>query len=140
MAISRPRLDTAATIFGVADESAYAERQAAFVAKKGRLQTDREGSVTAYVNGSRWVADCQHCGAGIAVHPEWTTARCFGCGSIYAAVVFPNDWQAVEDVLWARPTLAHNWQPEETVVDLALANEAIGLAGLTVLMAAKEQA
>ncbi|HET6498353.1 MAG TPA: hypothetical protein VFH17_04825, partial [Coriobacteriia bacterium] len=63
------------------------------------------GSVTPYVNDSRWVTDCA-CGAGIALSPGVDRATCLLCGNRYVVEWGDEAERAnVEAVLLART----NW-------------------------------
>jgi hypothetical protein len=55
----------------------------------------------AFVDWGRWILLC-HCGAGVAVHPDWTEHYCFGCGAIFLNVTFPAERLDVEAALLVR--------------------------------------
>lgn len=38
-------------------------------------------------------------------------------------IVFPDDWQEIENILRGRPVYARNWKPGTTLVELRLENE-----------------
>lgn len=61
--------------------------------------------LTARIDGGNWLVTCE-CGNAPATDPTWRTACCFHCGAIYAGVEFPEDWEAIERVLRARPNPA----------------------------------
>lgn len=89
--------------------------------------------VLAVLAQSRWVAQCPDCaGAQLAARTD-RRLLCSGCGNVIAGrrwrpVVWPDDTDAIEQVLAVRP-LAHNrnWHPGETVADLVAENAAHGL-------------
>lgn len=89
----------------------------------GLLET--EETVTAYINQARWVADCLHCGGGIATWPAHPRGACLDCGRIYA-VSFPQLRVLREGVAILEERNregAMNWNPAtETVDDLASEN------------------
>jgi hypothetical protein len=79
------------------------------------------GSVAAYVNYSRWVADCV-CRSGMALSPGQETAFCLDCGRHFL-VEWPADTKAIEAALLLRPKADNrNWTPAETVADLEAEN------------------
>jgi hypothetical protein len=92
------------------------------------IQPVDAGSVTPYVNDSRWVADCE-CGAGMALSPGVDRATCIECGNRYV-VNWPDDdeRQQVEAALLARPNWStRQWQPGEKIADLERENTERGL-------------
>jgi hypothetical protein len=76
-----------------------------------RPVVDRADEVVAYINASRWVADCP-CGGAMFCWDRNPRACCLDCGSRY-----PVRWQppavraAVIRTLAARPEPARNWDP-----------------------------
>jgi hypothetical protein len=67
--------------------------------------------VDVYIDHGKWVIRCE-CGAGNAADPDANEARCFACGAVHTAVVFPEERIAVEALLLARPnSLTRNWWP-----------------------------
>lgn len=79
--------------------------------------------VYAYVNHSRWIADCEFCGGAEAV----TKDGVFFCLSCLNAknnnrarpVKFPDDFKAIEKELEKRKLPANrNWLIKETIADL----------------------
>lgn len=72
-----------------------------------------EAKVVAEVNNGRWTAECP-CGGSVATDPAWGVAGCFGCGLWQMSVVFPEDANAIESLLAARPERHRNWTPGET--------------------------
>ncbi len=88
----------------------------------------RHGQTTfvARIEHGRWLADCP-CGAGLAVHPEWSEAGCLECGR-WGGVAVPTRWREIETVLVERPALKNRgWIPGETVEDLDAENVARGV-------------
>jgi hypothetical protein len=93
-----------------------------------------DAPLTAFVNESRWIAQCE-CGGAEHVDPE---TRLFMCGSCFN-VAFGHRWRLVElpndgtmqllgTVLLARPEPStRNWNPGEKVSDLIAENVAHGL-------------
>lgn len=78
----------------------------------------------ARVNHGEWLFDCE-CGSGVAAAPEFSSGYCFGCGAIHTRVVFPDpeDRLNIEYLLLARPRSENrNWEPTETLTDLAIQN------------------
>jgi hypothetical protein len=98
---------------------------------RARAQATRDSRVkpfpagrplVARVNDGAWIGDCD-CNAGVAVDPEWSEARCFGCGAVYTEIVFPERRAEIETLLEARPRKHQNWdadEPIEIVRDLNL--------------------
>lgn len=84
----------------------------------------------AYVNHSRWVADCPTDGCGGAVTLlRMAPFLCGNClnveiGHRYRPVVWPLEEAAIEDALFGRLLPEHvNWRPGETVDELLAENE-----------------
>jgi len=101
------------------------ERQA--IGMRVTVSTSRT-EIRPYVDLGRWVADCP-CGAGIAVEPTWPEARCFGCGTVYTQIAWPDATtrRDIEQTLLARRTARHrnwHWQEGETLADLTAENAA----------------
>lgn len=123
-----------ARVLATADEIRQAwQEHADRLAELGRGFQARDGehglvdtgdAVAAYVNESRWVADCPACGGGIAVWSEMADCCCYDCGRVYRAVFPPpRDVARAEAVLNARPESARNWRPDaEKVDDLKVEN------------------
>jgi hypothetical protein len=85
------------------------------------------GTVTPYVNDSRWVADCV-CGSGMACSPGVDRTTCVECGSRYV-IAWGDEAERsdVEAVLLARPNWRNrHWRPGEKVADLVAENAAHG--------------
>lgn len=93
---------TTSGIHGVSSHQGYVLKQATAIAKiraKGlgeRLSVETiSRPVEARIDANRWILDCD-CGGACAAHPDWPDSRCFGCGRVYAAVVFPAPSLRVE--------------------------------------------
>lgn len=83
--------------------------------------------VLAYVNHSRWVADCPEdgCQGTEFVDGAWPRFVCISCGSGVWRVVFPKDRLAIEALLLTRPEEENrNWSNGEDVADLKAENDA----------------
>jgi hypothetical protein len=67
-------------------------------------------AVTAYVDDSRWVAECLNCRAGMAAWPDHDEACCLDCGHVYR-VRFPHPRvrRQLEELLNARPDPSTRW-------------------------------
>lgn len=90
---------------------------------------DSVDTVDAYVNESRWVADCVECGGGMAVDVAVELAACLDCGTVYTVVV-PDaaTIAAAEKVLGHRRPNERHWRPNgETVADLKAENAVRGV-------------
>ena len=92
-------------------------------ARHGKTGQRHAGGIAAYINHSRWVADCPNCNAGIACHPGVSDAVCLECGERYR-VAFPRDREGIEAVLLQRRKANRHWYPGETIDDLRRENEA----------------
>ena len=90
--------------------------------RRGMRTTVDARTLVVYVNHGRWVADCPHCDAGIAVDPRWPIAVCRSCFHTYASLQVPSDWAAVEQALVSRPMRHQHWITTETVADLEAEN------------------
>jgi hypothetical protein len=89
---------------------------------------DRDLPLYAHVSEGRWVADCPCCNAGIAIHPEWPNAYCFGCHAAFSDIRIPSDWPEVERLLMLRPVPRNrNFRRHESVVHLIHENVAHGV-------------
>jgi len=84
------------------------------------------GTVDAYINWGRWVADCSACNSGIACSPGVDTVICTDCGAKYS-VVFPAEIERIEQALLARALRNRNWEPDETADDLEDENKRHGV-------------
>lgn len=98
----------------------------AFLAEKGLSPRPAEQKVVAYVNDSRWMANCPWCNGGIICWVENPHGCCLGCGRVYE-VKFPPSREIREalELLIERPEHARNWNAHkgETVKELAQENE-----------------
>lgn len=47
--------------------------------------------IVAYVNHGRWLANCPHCQAGVAILFNQSKGWCFGCGAVFTNVTWPAD-------------------------------------------------
>lgn len=83
-----------------------------------------KGSIFAYVNHGRWVAECPHCYSALIVTPDepFFCAECFNAGSGGALfeVVFPDEKPEIEALLLLRPLIkglpiTRNWLLGETL-------------------------
>lgn len=75
----------------------------------------------AYVNHSRWVANCP-CGGGIAAWVENPRGVCMSCGTV-RPIRFPDRWEIVERLLLGRPAVNRNWWPGEPIEFLETENQ-----------------
>lgn len=94
-----------------------------------RVDADAFGTVTAFINESRWVAVCDVCNGGEVVDPADPRFICLSCGQV-RAVDFPppRDRAAIEAALNRRPDeKTRNWNPGETAADLARENAERGI-------------
>src|SRR5947208_2778703 len=63
----------------------------------------------AIVNGGRAVISCE-CGGVEAASRALDEARCFCCGAVYQRLDWTSEWDAIGDVLLARPfERSRNW-------------------------------
>lgn len=107
-----------------ADAEAYLGRQLK------RREDHLDVTVNAYVNDSRWVADCPGCNGGIMLLVGSNEGTCLGCGQTYS-VKWPTKklMQAALPVLLARAESKNrNWFPwAETDADLKAENITRGI-------------
>lgn len=91
----------------LASPAEYAAVQAAWLAQDlfGARPHVEPAPVPARVDGGNWLVSCP-CGNAPATDPDWRVAYCLACGAQFPAVVFPEDWRAIEAALVARPKLA----------------------------------
>lgn len=93
--------------------------------------TAPSGEVLAYINWSRWVADCPFCQGAEVVSRRLPVFYCASCGmerngGAPARVIFPADADQIEAVLLCRPVVAtRNWLPHEAVTRLQAENDAL---------------
>lgn len=100
------------------------QRVHAHVTGRGMTPRDGAGSVFAYVNHGRWVADCP-CG-GAELVTETRPLLCGSCGMV-RRVVWPPDAEDIENLLAVRvDEKTQNWNPGETLAGLAFENERRG--------------
>lgn len=68
----------------------------------------------AYYNHGRWVVDCE-CGSAQVTDPNDRRVFCPFCVNggtpVWRPVVWPNDWQAIEQALAGHPVPERNWTP-----------------------------
>jgi hypothetical protein len=100
---------------------------------KGPLPPDSQiqpGSINAYINEGRWIADCYAgCGGALLVTPADPWFFCCECGSGWYQIVFPGKITRtkIEAELMKRPTIGgvprtRNWIVGETVDQLKVQN------------------
>lgn len=94
----------------------------AHLAQKGMEPHRVEKQVVAYVNDSRWIADCK-CNGGMICWVENPETCCLDCGAVYSVKFPPGAAKALE-LLNDRPEHARNWNAHkgESVANLALEN------------------
>jgi len=90
-------------------------------ARHGKLGRGATGTVSAYINHSRWVIDCPNCNSGIAGLPGVSEVVCLECGERYR-VTFPQDRERIEEALLQRPRTNRHWRSGETADDLEREN------------------
>lgn len=92
-------------------------RVRAHIVKRGMKPQEGDGTVAAYVNHGRWVANCP-CG-GAELITEDQDMLCGSCAHI-RQVVWPANVEVIESMLEARQYQQNqNWNPGETVDQLA---------------------
>ena len=75
--------------------------------------------VQAYVNHSRWIANCPEDCTGVEfVDSGWPRFVCSECGSGVWRVQFPKERLGIEAALLLRPEEHRNWTKGESVADL----------------------
>ncbi len=94
------------------------------VARLGLAEHDI-GQVAAYVNHSRWVADCPCGGAElVSRHRDFLCGSCGGQGTVQ----WPRPRKQIEAALLERPVEGtRNWWPGETVAMLRAENLEAGI-------------
>lgn len=108
-----------------------------FVASGGRAtipaSQTAEGAVAAYVNHSRWIAECPDgCRWAVVASAQTPLFMCGACGNKavggkWRTVIFPQDKAAVEFQLLKRAKDENrNWIAGERVADLIRQNAAMG--------------
>lgn len=81
-------------------------------------------TVAARANHGRWIADCLLCNGALILRPGTPAFDCPTCGST-SEVVWPSEQmcRGIVRLLTMRPDPAtRNWEPGETLVDLAWEN------------------
>lgn len=77
------------------------------------------GTIDAYVNGGRWVADCACKGAELVAPDQ--EMMCGSCGA-RNTVKFPDTMNKIETVLLQREPFNQNWYTDEAVDELIAQN------------------
>ena len=77
------------------------------------------GTIDAYVNRGRWVADCACNGAELVAPGQ--EMLCGSCGA-RNTVKFPGTRNELEAALLQREPFNQNWHPDETVDELVAQN------------------
>ena len=113
--------------FPITDEESHRWAHAQFMAVKGAIRNDT-GTAHACVNHGIWMVVCR-CGSGAAASVLWGVACCFGCGSVYSDVVFPDDRPEIERVLLMRDKRKHQNWTNETLDVLLSENVEHGIGG-----------
>lgn len=89
--------------------------------------TDPEAAIPAYVNHGRWVVDCPDCRNAQLVCRTDLRFLCNECGNIAAGklwrtVIWPASSATIEKLLEDRPHQYQNWNPGESMENLAMEN------------------
>lgn len=122
---------------GVSSATLYAERQARVLADMkaafpmlsiGDPWNAPDGAI-AWAAGGKWIVTCI-CGDAPIASPEWDIARCLACGAVYRNILWPEDREALENVLCVRPSFQRTWRPPQTLDDLRAENAERGLGEL----------
>lgn len=111
------------------DAQAFAASEAYAARNYGRerpLGVLLDGEVVARAEHGRWLADCP-CGGARLVQPG-VAFWCADCGHGPVPVRWPDDREAIDAVLMARPIGNRHWFPNETLDDLRNENRAHDLA------------
>ena len=103
--------------------------------RHGRLPPygQNQGTVTAYVNHSRWVIDCvEGCGWAVVASDHDRFFICPGCGNPqnggqWYRVVYPPQKERIERALLKRESQHRNWLIKETPENVEAENVARGL-------------
>lgn len=124
-------IETAVEILRVRTPAQYAAAARLHWAKTRVTEQPQADPLLAHINTGRWVTPCD-CGSGVALHPDWQYAACFGCGRTWTSVLFPApaDLAAIDAVLAARPVRRtgavkrpfYSWVPSDTIEKLAVEN------------------
>lgn len=115
-------IQDARSIYGVFDLHALESRWDQILGDKDRTRDSRK--VKAYVNHSRWVANCPECNGGMGCWRASKTACCLGCGHEFF-VIWPakKDFEEIERLLLRRAKeVNRNWYPMETLLGLQTEN------------------
>lgn len=83
---------------------------------KAGIQAWQGDTVVAYINHSRWVADCPCNGAELVTPGH--KMLCGSCGA-ESKVTFPSDADEITALLGKRPSVNQNWHGETTAEILA---------------------
>lgn len=123
-------LHDARHIYRVRDLDELRHRQNQILAGAGVERRPQAGTLVAYLNHGRWVADCT-CGGGLGVWDAAPTATCLDCGRTWSIEwPHPNTRRAVEAALGLRSHREQlNWDPRrgETVQVLHEQNRDFGV-------------
>ena len=89
-------------------------------ARSSQAFVEEADELVAYVNHSRWVADCPYCNAGIALWHDNPRAACLSCGRIYTSVRWPRMWKQLADLAESVtvPDEHVNWRAGMSLVPL----------------------
>jgi hypothetical protein len=89
------------------------------LAQKALGITPDQRKVVAFVNLSRWVAECPECEGGIACWVDNPTGCCLDCGHEFAVIFPPPDVYAagVAVLLRRQREKNRNWRPDEETVE-----------------------
>lgn len=84
-------------------------------------------------NHGRWLVNCP-CGGAQLTHPSDRRFMCVECGNAdnghqWRLVIWPPDWQEIEQVLRLRKTPWMNYIPGETAESLLAEHEIVALVG-----------
>lgn len=102
----------------------------------GPLPPDSQiiGTVNAYVNHGRWIAECpvSSCGGAVIADPVDLLFICYQCGKGWYNVIFPPFKTGIERLLLLRPRVGNhpktrNWLPTQTLADLIRENQEEGI-------------
>lgn len=116
---------------GARTEDEYRAWQERLLAKQRRLglsvasHAAPDGAIV-LVSGGSWKVVCG-CGNAPVASPAWDLALCPDCGACYRRLTWPDERDAIAQVLLARPLVNRHWQPHETVADLEADNVAHGV-------------
>jgi hypothetical protein len=84
--------------------------------------------VLAYIHQGQWIAECDLCGGHEFIDPQEPIFFCFGCanrstGGYVRPVTVPENWQAIEQAILARPV--HDWKGLTDLERAGLARAAV---------------